>query len=380
MYSTKIYTTHDNHTRPFKVSVKVLNFKYVHLLYAKTILISDDILKMVINRLHRYKVDILRLKKESVDDNMIIWDEDLEYYENSEDSFELFKKDLIPVDVILPTYVKKDNIDGVVNSMLLEFVDNKYIYIGSNIFTFDSEFEIIYYNSDTGNNDVPYPYALDKCDNCYFMSDRSCNGSYLIDVLKPRFEFFDYNYVNDMFLIYCDKDTKFVYDLANYHNEINKMNEIVYSNNTNDWDILDDIDNVGFEIDYSKCFEVLDCLVKNGDWSLDTFMDTVKEVDKINDVSIMDDMYGKYYGHTKDPGLCKYNIKMLFGNYRENINFYNDNYRKGTILKFEVGLFNKLPYVYLNNKIVKFFKDRAFFKKCSVKIDIIHERNNPFIN
>ena len=55
------------------------------------------------------------------------------------------------------------------NTILLNIKDNKYVYIGPSIFSFQSESEIIKYVSPVGNSGVPYPYALDKNNNNYLM-------------------------------------------------------------------------------------------------------------------------------------------------------------------------------------------------------------------
>lgn len=47
------------------------------------------------------------------------------------------------------------------NSILLDMNDNIYIHIGSNVFSFKTLNEINEYYSPVGNNDVPYPYAVD---------------------------------------------------------------------------------------------------------------------------------------------------------------------------------------------------------------------------
>ena len=55
------------------------------------------------------------------------------------------------------------------NSILINVKNNEYIYIGSEIFRFYSFSDIIDYKSPVGNNDVPYPYAIDKENNYYLM-------------------------------------------------------------------------------------------------------------------------------------------------------------------------------------------------------------------
>jgi hypothetical protein len=55
------------------------------------------------------------------------------------------------------------------NSILLEVGHLRYVYIGSEIFGFKSKSPIVYYQSDVGNNGVPYPYAVDSTGAVYFM-------------------------------------------------------------------------------------------------------------------------------------------------------------------------------------------------------------------
>lgn len=54
------------------------------------------------------------------------------------------------------------------NSILLK-VKDKYIYIGSMIYSFTAVATIKSYTSPVGNNDVPYPYATDTNNNTYLM-------------------------------------------------------------------------------------------------------------------------------------------------------------------------------------------------------------------
>ncbi len=57
------------------------------------------------------------------------------------------------------------------NSLLLHLEDNTYIYIGDKIFSFDVYYPITKYVSPVGNNDVPYPYAIDEQNNYYLMTE-----------------------------------------------------------------------------------------------------------------------------------------------------------------------------------------------------------------
>lgn len=55
------------------------------------------------------------------------------------------------------------------NSILLELNDNQYEFIGKTIFSFSSLSKIIRFVSPVGNNDVPYPYAIDVDGNIYLL-------------------------------------------------------------------------------------------------------------------------------------------------------------------------------------------------------------------
>lgn len=55
------------------------------------------------------------------------------------------------------------------NSILCKLKDFNYLFVGCNIYTFQSKAEIVKYVSPVGNNDVPYPYAVDKENNYYLM-------------------------------------------------------------------------------------------------------------------------------------------------------------------------------------------------------------------
>ena len=55
------------------------------------------------------------------------------------------------------------------NTILVKLSDKRYIYIGDGISEFTSLHKIVDYQSPVGNNDVPYPYAIDEKDNYYLM-------------------------------------------------------------------------------------------------------------------------------------------------------------------------------------------------------------------
>lgn len=57
------------------------------------------------------------------------------------------------------------------NSILLQLRDNKYVYVGSNVYKFKTGDIITEYYSAVGNNDVPYPIAIGE-EAAYFMLDQ----------------------------------------------------------------------------------------------------------------------------------------------------------------------------------------------------------------
>ena len=62
--------------------------------------------------------------------------------------------------------------DFIGNSILLELSAKKYVHIGREIYTFETEDSIESYYSLVGNNDVPYPVAVGT-ENVYFILDRT---------------------------------------------------------------------------------------------------------------------------------------------------------------------------------------------------------------
>jgi hypothetical protein len=57
------------------------------------------------------------------------------------------------------------------NTILLEMMNNECIFIGNIIWSFDAKEKIDKYISPVGNNDVPYPYAIDKDKNVYLITE-----------------------------------------------------------------------------------------------------------------------------------------------------------------------------------------------------------------
>lgn len=58
------------------------------------------------------------------------------------------------------------------NSILLQLTKNSYTYIGSQIYSFKTDAEIMDFQSPVGNNDVPYPYCIDSNGYYYLMLEK----------------------------------------------------------------------------------------------------------------------------------------------------------------------------------------------------------------
>ena len=58
------------------------------------------------------------------------------------------------------------------NSILLQLTNKSYVYIGSTIYSFKNNSKIIDFLSPVGNNDVPYPYAIDTNGYYYLMLEK----------------------------------------------------------------------------------------------------------------------------------------------------------------------------------------------------------------
>lgn len=48
------------------------------------------------------------------------------------------------------------------NSILIQISDTKYMFVGQEIFEFHTKYPIVSFLSPVGNNDVPYPFAIDQ--------------------------------------------------------------------------------------------------------------------------------------------------------------------------------------------------------------------------
>jgi len=107
------------------------------------------------------------------------------------------------VDAFGPDY------DG--NSFLLYLSGLKYVFIGDCIYSFTSYDMIETYISNVGNNDVPYPYAIDKSGNIYLMIENIVlmNGVSRMKQAKKNDKFKDskdfiYKYLDPYAFYYTD--------------------------------------------------------------------------------------------------------------------------------------------------------------------------------
>tara|TARA_B100001250_G_scaffold409116_1_gene432823 strand:+ start:656 stop:1453 length:798 start_codon:yes stop_codon:yes gene_type:complete len=135
----KIYYTHDNYNRAFKVVIegkKVYVYKHIG------------------------------------------WDEDTDESIYSEKSIKYLKKDYFKCKKIFVGKSLKTKITEMSgahghkftgNSILLELGENKYVFIGKFVFSFKSYSPIKKYVSPVRGSDVSYPYAIDIDDRYYLM-------------------------------------------------------------------------------------------------------------------------------------------------------------------------------------------------------------------
>ena len=82
----------------------------------------------------------------------------------------------------------EENKDG---NFLFEVEDKKYVHVGENLFSFETNDKIVRYSSKLGCNDVNYPYAYGE-ENIYFM----CYQKYIpIQEYKNSIEKDEYKYL-----------------------------------------------------------------------------------------------------------------------------------------------------------------------------------------
>lgn len=145
-----------------------------------------------------------------------------------------------------------DNFDG--NSILLHLHDNTYLFIGDTIFSFVSYANIVEYISQVGNNDVPYPYAIDIDGNIYLMIEDV--------VLKQNTKIKKYD--NNPYWYYYDENK-----IIDYNNKLNTFGITEYYINDdkytlryhpypkNNYDSLTEDDETMYTIDINNSKDIL---------------------------------------------------------------------------------------------------------------------------
>lgn len=86
------------------------------------------------------------------------------------------------------------------NTILIKIGDNRYKHIGKTIIEFITEHEIIKFVSPIGNNDVPYPYAIDIKNNYYLIIEGVIimNNPLLEKFLSNNEDPYTFYYKNDL--------------------------------------------------------------------------------------------------------------------------------------------------------------------------------------
>ena len=75
-------------------------------------------------------------------------------------------------------------------NFLFKNEDKKYIYVGDKVFSFETVDDIKEFFSETGNNDVKYPYALSK-ENIYYMIHQKYNTieEFVNDEMEDEYQY-----------------------------------------------------------------------------------------------------------------------------------------------------------------------------------------------
>jgi hypothetical protein len=156
-YTDKHYFTHDNYNRPFCVYIDEPNNKvFVY----KRIDTSSFKLKKYNNLIETFNPDKIFIGKSP----------------------------LSPMTEFSGGHGPE--FDG--NSILLKINENEYVFIGDQIYSFKTNHQIVSFVSPVGNNDVPYPYAIDDKDNYYFLLHPDTGILTINDDTKPHdpYEYF----------------------------------------------------------------------------------------------------------------------------------------------------------------------------------------------
>lgn len=143
----KIYFSHDNGDRPFRIVISGNNV-YIYRIPKDRFIISDN----------WKKIDPYEEKLKSP------------YIENilTTKTKNIFIGKSLKCETTEMSHGSGKYFDG--NSILLNIKNNEYIFIGTNIYSLQTDDKILRFFSPVGNNDVPYPVAIGE-KNVYFMLD-----------------------------------------------------------------------------------------------------------------------------------------------------------------------------------------------------------------
>lgn len=160
----RTYYTHDNGGRPFRVVIKGTSPKRV--------------VKVFLNEEYDEKTEkfISNGKKEIA--------------EFTTRRIFIGKSPLTPITEFSGGYGRE--YDG--NTILLSIGNGQYVYIGDRVFSFLALSKIIKYVSEVGNNDVPYPYAIDEMGNIYLIAENIIitNKNMTKKQMKDPYYYYDY--------------------------------------------------------------------------------------------------------------------------------------------------------------------------------------------
>ena len=220
------------------------------------------------------------------------------------------------------------------NSFLIKIENNSYIHIGCEIFSFYTEEEILEYISPVGNNDVPYPYAIDKKNNYYLMLE------YIIlkideDSIEDPYEYHYNRMLNKNIL-------QNLLGILGYmcYEDSNPLVNILVNNVIKDeicWNDLGNIKKIAIELGYNE-----------NSWN--NWLKYKKSNKDKNDIDKF--LYEIYYLNSKE---------YFYLNYQKNSKeHYNCPWMKNLhIIDKETGIeipISEEEYIELNNKIADYYQ------------------------
>ena len=194
--SYKSYFTQINNKKPFLIYTK----KNEAHIYKR----DDNKYYFLTECNSKYKYTLLPIGKKIRPKNG--YDKLIKKYDNIKNIF-IGKSPKIGMTVNSKSYGKE--YDG--NTILLQFKNNDCVFIGSRIFKFKAQSEIIEYVSPVGLNNVPYPYAIDKENNTYLPNEKI----YIKGLPKKEYNPYFYLDYDELGKIYKQKklEIKLIHDI-----------------------------------------------------------------------------------------------------------------------------------------------------------------------